>query len=764
MFKSVFILCLISVSLFVSCKKTAPSQQLITTEVPALVEIGNEKFSQADFQDSYEKNKFAADSSKMLTPEEYLTLYTDLKTKVLQAKAEGRDTTVDFREELKSYREQLAKNALIDKTLVEKLATEAYSRLKQEVRASHILIAVPEDASPADTLEAYRAAIALKGRLEEGSDFGDMAARFSKDPSAVKNKGDLGYFTAFQMVYPIENAAYTIAPGKLSQPVRTKTGYHIIKVNDKRPNRGMIRVAHIMIPVDSTLSPVQKELAKTKIDEAYAKLQSGEDWAKIVEIYSGDIQSKKNQGLLPLFGIGQMVPEIEEASFALTRPGSYSKPVLTLYGWHIVKLIEKKNIEPYSVMSASLRQKVVTDSRGKVLEQANAERLRKKYRTEEFPAAFTTVSALADSSILSGKWDYARAVSSDWSTTVLFKIEQKPYDALGFLNDIKRKQKAKPQGSSPAVTFRKYYTDYVNASLLEYEKEHLEETNAEFRSLMNEIREGVLLSQVMEENVWQRSLSDSAGQRRFYEKTKENYRLPERARGSLISAPDTQTISAIRKTLSQTPYKLERKSSELLYSENTTELSQRQTDELYDLYALLMKNPDYIVEVSGYRAAQEPEATSAGRIKNVVKYLKSKNISIIRIIEKDYGSFRPATDPARDRRVSFQFYSKSQKDVEKVYNSETPGTVMIQEGVFSKENPLVSKAKWERGEQIVTSNDKVTWIRIEAIEPARIKTFAEARGSVINAYQQELEKQWLSTLRQKFPVKVNQQELEKIKR
>jgi len=253
-------------------------------------------FLRPSFRILTKKNKFASDSSKSLTPQEYLNLYTDLKIKVLEAKREGRDTTSDFKEEINSYRDQLAKNFQVDKSLVEKLAVESYSRLKQEVRASHILVSIAEDASPADTLEAYRAAIALRGRLEEGSDFGDMAAKFSKDPSAIKNRGDLGYFTVFQTVYPFETAAYTLPLNRISQPIRSKTGYHLIKVTDKRSNRGMVRIAHIMLPLDSTSTPVQKEIAKTRIDEAYAKLQSGEDWNKIVEIYSNDSQSKKKSG------------------------------------------------------------------------------------------------------------------------------------------------------------------------------------------------------------------------------------------------------------------------------------------------------------------------------------------------------------------------------------------------------------------------------------------------------------------------------------
>ena len=746
-----------------SCKTAAPPQQTVAEEKP-LLEIGNEKFSIDEYQNAYNKNKFASDSTKELTPEEYLAQYTDLKIKVLQAKQDGRDTTQAYKEEIASYRDQLAKNHLVDKALVEKLTNEAYNRLKLEVKASHILIAVSEDASPADTLEAHRAAIALKGRLDEGSDFGEIASRFSKDPSAKKNKGDLGYFTAFQTLYPIETAAYNLAIGKISQPVRSKTGYHLIKVADRRANRGMIRVAHIMVQMDTTAAAAQRQSAKARIDEAYKLLQDGESWGDVVANYSDDKQSKRNDGTLPLFGIGEMVPEIEEAAYALSKPNDYSKPVQTIYGWHIIKLIQKRPIETFDAMAPSLRKKVVTDSRGKVIEAARAKQLRSKYNVQEFADQWQEMEGLQDSSLITGKWDYLRAVTRDWSASTLFKIEQQSYDALSFLNYVKRRQQRRPKDSSPAVIFKRYYHEYLSECLFQYERDYLEETNPEFKSLLNEIKEGVLFSQVMEENVWQRSLSDSTGQQRFYEQNKSRYNYPERALATIISAKDTQTINSIRKVLAVSPYKLERKSREILFDTGSTEISKEDSAALEDLAIIMQKNPDYIAEIAGYRSTDEPEMASASRIKNVIKYLNKQNIPILRIIEKDYGSFRQSAEADRNRRVAFQFYSQSIKDVEKVYNSDATASVVIENGYFTRENRLLAKAKWEAGEQLTEDAGSVTWVNIRKIEPARPKTFQEARGSVINDYQKELEKQWVNRLQQQFPVKVNAEELEKIKR
>ncbi len=383
---------------------------------------------------------------------------------------------------------------------------------------------------------------------------------------------------------------------------------------------------------------------------------------------------------------------------------------------------------------------------------------------KEFPVQWALIAPMADSSLIAGKWDYIKAVSTDWTGTILFTIEKQAFDAQSFLIYVKQRQHAHARDSSPAVIFQHYYTDYLSDRLLRYEKDHLEESAPEFRSLIKEIREGVLLSQVMEENVWGRSLADSIGQRNFYKLNAGRYQYPERVLATIVMTADTQSLGRVRKTLSKTPYLLEKKSQEIIFNERDSDLDEGQIQQLGDLIVILNKNPDYLVEVSGYRLPKEQESLSASRIRNVVKYLTSKNISILRIIEKDHGSFRQTVETERNRRVGFQFFSTSKKDVEKAYNSQVPNTVTIEEGYFAKANPLLSQTKWEVGEQTVTSGDSPRWVKIEKIEPPRAKTFAEARGTVINEYQKELEKQWLEKLHQKFPVKVNEQELDKIKR
>jgi len=313
---------------------------------------------------------------------------------------------------------------------------------------------------------------------------------------------------------------------------------------------------------------------------------------------------------------------------------------------------------------------------------------------------------------------------------------------------------------------RSYYNDFLARRLLDYEKGILEIKYPEFKVLMNEIRDGVLLSQVMEEQVWQRSLDDSTGQRRVYEQNLDQYQYPARALATVIQAKDTTVLNLVLQSLAQAPYPLRLKGEELVFGEGKTQLSPVQTNTLYGLAATLKKNQEYVVEVAGYRTAGEADTISASRIAHVVRYLNGQGIPITRIMEKDYGSFRPVPEPDRNRRVSFQFFSRSKKDLERAVNLDAPGNVRITEGYFVKDHPAFKEALWEVGNQRIPPalDGTALAIQIQKIEPPRPKTFSEARGSAINAYQKILEQQWLDSLKTKFPVQVNEQELEKLTR
>lgn len=758
---------LLLVAVLTCCKTTAPAVVRATPPEPAILTLGTKSFSTDDFFQSFTKNQTSADSAQRTDIKDYLDLYTNLKLKVVAAEAEGRDTTEGFREEIATYRKQLAQSYLTDKAMVETLANEAWQRMQQEVSASHILLAVPEDAAPADTVAALKTATELRARLANGEDFATLAKTASNDPATAQNGGNLGYFTAMgqvSMVYPVETAAYQTPVGQVSAPVRTRYGYHLIKVNDRRPSRGKIRVAHILVSTSPMADAAGQQTAQNRINQAYARLQKGDDWVKLCREVSDDATSRSNGGALPQFETGRNVPAFEEAAFALTMPGQYSRPIRTNYGWHILRLIEKKPIEPYADLAPALRQKVTTDTRAEVLRQATVARLRRDYAVQENRAVLNATLARADTSLLTGHWKIPESDATATAKTIV-SIAGKLFTVSEFLGYVRQKQVPKPAGAVPTVVMAHLFDRFVSDKLLATEEANLEKKYPEFRALLVEIRDGVLLSQGMEQNVWERSMADSVGQRAYFEAHKDQYRYPERAVATVIAANNDAVLKQAQEMLKTMPYQLRRSAPPLDYKTKQTALSEENREDLFDVLVVLVKNPDYLVEISASHDGTEPDSVSAGRLRGVVRYLRTNGIQLPRIVEKDMAGFREGIkDPARLRQVSFQYFSTSKKDVEKVLNVTTPNSISILEGIFAEGmNAYVDSVDWKGGTTTVLHPDaKAVQVTIQRVEAPRPRTFDEARGKVINAYQAFLEKQWIASLRQQFPVKVNEDEIRKL--
>ncbi len=305
-----------------SIKKTNQTRDAFQPQEAVLFTAGNDSVYADEFLYVYQKNQVdsvasLADEAKVRAVRDYLELYTNFKLKVKAAETAQLDQKESFKEELAKYQQQLAKPYLVENRVTEQLIEEAYQRSQQEVKASHVLIALDEDASPADTLRAYQKVDSLRNLALQGASFAMLAEQYSDDPSAATNGGDLGYFTALQMVYPFENAAYTTEVGSVSRPIRTRFGYHIIKVHDKRPSKGKVKVAHIMIRVGQ--ESAQDSSAQQKAQQIYEQLQQGGDWNALAERFSDDVTTRTSGGELQYFGTGNMIESFEEAAFCLTK-------------------------------------------------------------------------------------------------------------------------------------------------------------------------------------------------------------------------------------------------------------------------------------------------------------------------------------------------------------------------------------------------------------------------------------------------------------
>ncbi|WP_333818899.1 peptidylprolyl isomerase [Ohtaekwangia sp.] len=477
--------------------------------------------------------------------EEYLNLFINFKLKVEEAKKRGYDTTKAFAKEFNQYKSELQKPYLPDSKLTDSLVRLTYDRMKEEIRASHILINVKPDASPEDTLKAYNKIMEIRNKIVSGQeDFANAAAQYSEDPSAKMNLGNLGYFTAMQMVYPFESAAYNTRIGEISQPVRTRFGYHIIYVADRRPARGEVEVSHIMI---RTGDNKDNEKAKNTIFDIYDELRAGVKWDDLCKQYSEDPGSKDNGGRLRQFGVGTMasIPEFERVAFSLTKPGEISDPFQTQYGWHIMRLERKIPLASFEDLNASLKNKVNRDERVQVSKQVLATKLRKQFQFTEQSAVKEKVLALADTSLQKGRWkapEYPNA-----SKEILYSLNSKQYTVKDFLEYAQKNQKINSQ--PPAKYLEDLYNHFVDANILALQEEKIMHENPEYTYLLKEYYEGILLFEIMEKEVWNKASEDSVGQHRYYDAHTADYKAGERARASFYFTASNGFMEELRPLL-----------------------------------------------------------------------------------------------------------------------------------------------------------------------------------------------------------------------
>lgn len=512
---------------------------------PVILTVAGEQVSKSDFLYVYNKNNSNGAAIDKKTPEEYMELYINFKLKVREAIDEGMDTAKTFKQEFSGYQKQLAQPYLTDKAVTESLIKEAYERMKTDVRASHILIKVSPEALPKDTLAAWNKIMDLRKRAMKGEDFAKLAKEFSEDPSAKDNSGDLGYFTSMRMIYPFETGAYTTPVGEISQPVRTKFGYHIIKVVDKRPSQGEVKVAHIMIKSPKDSSIANTEATKAKADEIYAKLKAGEDFSELCKQYSEDKSSAKKGGELNWFGSGQMVPEFESAAFSLKNIGDYSQPVKTDYGWHIIKLLDKKGLPEFKELEAELKQKISKDSRSQMSRIAVLNKIKKEYAFKENVKAKEEFYTVVDTNIFHGKWDAAKAKALPKE---LFSIGTAKYTQKDFTNYLSTRQ-AKRAKTEIQVYVDNMYKQFVEEELIKYEEGKLAEKYIDYRMLLNEYRDGILLFNHMEQKVWKKAQTDTVGLQQFYEANKNRFMWEERMDAKLYICKNDSVANAVKKMI-----------------------------------------------------------------------------------------------------------------------------------------------------------------------------------------------------------------------
>jgi peptidyl-prolyl cis-trans isomerase SurA len=522
-----------------------------------LLTIEEEQVPVSEFMYVYNKNNINNEVIDQKSLEEYLELYINFKLKVREAKELGMDTAAAFVKELNGYRQQLAEPYFIDEEVNEELMRTAYERSKYDIRASHILIKVDQYAPPKDTLEAYNRIMEIRERILEGEDFGEVAAEVSEDPTAADrpgsngrrprkgNKGDLGYFSVFDMIYPFEEAAYNSEIGEISMPVRTSYGYHIILVADKQEALGRAKVAHIYLSFPPNPSSEDSIQRREKIYMIYDKLQAGEAFEDLVKEYSDDKGSVDKGGVLPWFGSNRMVPSFIDAVKKLEEPGDYSEPVLTDFGWHIIMLKERKTPGTYEEEIEGIKRNMVKDMRYQKGKQSVINRIKKEYGFKEYPEALEEIQASLDSTFVAGKWSIENISGMAKPLFELGDITRTQQDFGSYLEKNQGRRGVKPVPDF----FREQYKIYVDDQCIAYEDKRLEEKYPEFRILMEEYRDGILLFNLTDEKVWTKAIKDTVGLEAYHQSHEMDYMWGERLDVSVCIVNDMAILDQARKLM-----------------------------------------------------------------------------------------------------------------------------------------------------------------------------------------------------------------------
>ncbi len=514
-----------------------------------LFTIDNHPYYSDEFVRVYNKNLDLVKDDSQKDLDKYLELFLGYKLKVEKANKLGLQNSVTYQNELKSYRNQLSKNYINDSKVTNELVQEAYNRMTKEVRASHILILVDEGASPEDTLRAFNKIKDIKNRLNAGEDFVKVAQQFSEDPSVKENNGDLGYFSAFRMVYPFENAAFNTNVGEVSKPFRTRFGYHLVKVVDKRDNRGEVTVAHIMIVKPSTPDAQLEAKAKQTIDDIYQKIHQGEGFESLANQFSEDKSSASKGGVLQRFGSGQLSSEeFENVAFSLQNKNDISKPFQSQFGWHIVKLIDKHPVLSLTDMKNELEEKVRKDERSLLITNSLAKKLRAKYPQTKDSKVLASVKKIITDDFYSQTWETPLNLK-DYNKTILTINKSKQVSAVAFLNFIHVQQKSKIKTKPISKLVDELFEKFIDEQVTTYYNENLENEFPEFKYVMDEYRDGLLLFDLMDREIWTKAKTDTLGLSNYFKQNIQNYQWKKRFDANIFSSTDKDVIAKAKKFL-----------------------------------------------------------------------------------------------------------------------------------------------------------------------------------------------------------------------
>ncbi len=616
---------------------------------PVLMSINGKDVHLSEFQYLYSKNN--SQQVQQQTLDEYVDMFVTYKLKVAAAEDAGIDTTLSFIQELNGYRNELARPYLTDSGVRDSLVKTAYNHMLEDVDASHIMLSLSGDSETdkktVAKLDSIRTAIL------NGASFEDAAVKHSIDRSAQINKGRMGFFSAGKFPYSWEDAAYNTEIGGISPVIQTPYGFHIIKVHGRRPNRGKVLVQHIL-KLTHGKTPDEAIKQKNRIDSLYELVKNGADFSDIAMRESEDPGSAKDGGKLRWFGSGEMVKPFEDVSYALAV-GEISTPLTTNYGYHIIKKLDSKGAPSFEEVEKEIITAIENDERANMGEMRKLEEIKKQYKSQLVKSTLDKIKvALEDN----GGYDSTFIRKYADSDLQIIKIGEKSIPFSIVIQQMPVTVKINPKHGYSLI----YGTasKVLDAESVAYEAEQLENKYPEFRNLINEYRDGMLLFEISNRNVWEKASKDKEGLEEFFLNNKYKYSWDgPKYKGIVIFATSDSLCVAVDDYLKANPV--------------------------------------------------EPD-------------------SVAKSLRQQFG---------RDVKVEKVIAAKGENDI-------------IDNIAFNGAKPQL-KGKWVA---FTTYNGrKISWPE-EAVD---------VKGPVTSDYQALLESQWVKSLREKYPVKINKKVLNKVK-
>ena len=615
-----------------------------------LASYGHHNISREVFLTAFRKNNTNESATKKAY-RDYLNLYIRYRLKVQAANDMGLDTLAGQLSELQNFKSQVVDQYLNDESSLNQMAKEAFLRSQHDLRISYIFVAVPANASPADTAKAWQKIQEAFNDLKKNKDFGEVALQYSEDPFAKNNRGDIGFITVFDLPYAIETVAYDTPLGKSSLPFRTKGGYVILKKTAEDKAEGRIRVAQILLAFPYQADNAAKSDTRRRADSIYRAIRSGADFGELARKFSGDNLSYQLGGVLPEFGIGKYERGFEVTAFGLKKDGDISLPYESAFGCHIIKRIKRIPVPVTANQKAidEIKEKIKMDPRIEVSKKRMLETVLKQTGYKEYITPGNSLWDYTDS-VLQNKKPVSNSGISDQS--VLFQFPEKKIlvsDWVAYRKSLK---------SSPNLTNGKSNPEILDAYrqivAFEYYKQHLEKYNAAYAAQVAEFRDGNLLFEIMQRQIWNRAASDSVGLRNYFESHKKNYWWKPGAEAVIFTAGNEQAAAKLQNELG----------------------------------------------------------------KNIINWRKKVD-SLGGQVQADSGRFELKQLPVKTQHLT--------GEADKFTSPQMNADKSVQFAYIIKEYPSSSP-----------------------------RTFEEARGLVINDYQNELENVWIEELKKKYPVVINE--------